>query len=83
MVEEPGTRAGERPAADENRRSGQEFAGVKGTMQHIDEPKLESDPQYRYEYLADFIGFGQEDARRIQAFAPHLGPRIPELVEQT
>lgn len=52
-------------------------------MQTIDEKRLEMDPLYRYEYLADFIGFGAEDAARIQAFAPHLGPQIAELVEQT
>lgn len=52
-------------------------------MQTIDEARLESDPQYRYEYLAEFIGFDQDDVRAIQAFAPHLGPKIGELVEQT
>ncbi len=52
-------------------------------MQTIDESKLESDPQFRYEYLAEFIGFGPDDVRLIQGFAPHLGPRIAELVEQT
>ena len=52
-------------------------------MQTIDEERLKNDAQYRYEYLADFIGFGAEDAALIQAFAPHLGPRIGELVEQT
>jgi hypothetical protein len=52
-------------------------------MQKIDESKLESDIQYRYEYLAGFIGFGATDAAAIQAFAPHLGPRIPELVDKT
>ena len=52
-------------------------------MQVVDESQLESDPQYRYEYLADFIGFGAEDAALIQGFAPHLGPRIGELVEKT
>lgn len=52
-------------------------------MHLIDEPRLETDPQYRYEFLADFIGFGPEDVRLIQASAPHLGPRIPQLVEQT
>jgi len=52
-------------------------------MQTIDESKLETDPQYRYEYLAEFIGFGPDDAAAIQAFAPHLGPRIAELVEKT
>lgn len=52
-------------------------------MQTIDEDRLEIDAQYRYEYLADFVGFTREDAATIQAFAPHLGPRIPELVEKT
>ncbi len=27
-------------------------------MKTIDEARLETDPQYRYEYLAEFIGFG-------------------------
>ncbi len=52
-------------------------------MQQIDESKLETDSQYRYEYLAEFIGFGPEDVRFIQASAPHLGPKIGSLVEQT
>ncbi len=52
-------------------------------MKEIDEDRLESDPQYRYDYLADFVGFGPEEVRLIQAGAPHLGPRIPELVEKT
>lgn len=52
-------------------------------MQHIDESKLESDPQYRYEYLAGFIGFGPDDVKLIQAAAPQVGPRIGELVEKT
>lgn len=52
-------------------------------MQQIDEARLETDLQYRYDYLAEFIGFGPEDVSVIQASAPHLGPRIPELVEKT
>ena len=52
-------------------------------MQSIDETRLDSDLQYRYEYLCDFVQFGAEDFKRIQAFAPHLGPRIGELVERT
>ena len=52
-------------------------------MQHIDEAKLESDPQYRYQYLADFIGFGPDDVKLIQAAAPQIGPRIGELVDRT
>lgn len=52
-------------------------------MQQVDEAKLETDPQYRYEYLAEFIGFGPDDVKLIQAAAPHIGPRIGELVEKT
>ena len=52
-------------------------------MQSIDETRLETDAQYRYEFLANFIGFGPDDVRQIQSSAPHLGPRIPQLVEQT
>lgn len=52
-------------------------------MQTIDEARLETDPQYRYEYLCDFIEFGPADVACIHAFAPHLGPRIAELVERT
>lgn len=52
-------------------------------MQTIDEARLESDPQYRFEYLAEFMGFGPDDAALIQASAPHLGPLIPQLVEKT
>lgn len=52
-------------------------------MQTLDETKLETDLQYRYEFLAEFIGFTAEDAKTIQSFAPHLGPKIPEFVEQT
>ncbi len=52
-------------------------------MQQIDEARLEAEPQYRYEYLAEFIGFGPDDVAAIQAFAPHLGPRIAELVDKT
>ena len=36
-------------------------------MQTIDEDRLESDPTYRYEYLAEFIGFDAE-ADRFVAF---------------
>ena len=52
-------------------------------MQKIDESRLETDLQYRYDFLTEFIGFGPEDSALIQAFAPHLGPRIGELVEST
>ncbi len=52
-------------------------------MLTIDEEKLESDADYRFKYLAEFVGFTEDDARAILAFAPHLGPRIPALVDTT
>ena len=52
-------------------------------MQIVDEERLEADAKYRFDYLAEFIGFTSDDAKAIQAFAPHLGPRIPELVDRT
>ena len=52
-------------------------------MRTIDEERLETDLGYRFEYLADFIGFGRDDAAAIQASAPHVGPLIPRMVEQT
>ncbi len=52
-------------------------------MQTIDESRLETDPLYRYEFLAGFIGFGPDDVKLIQTAAPHLGPRVPQLVEKT
>jgi len=38
---------------------------------------------YRFRYLADFIGFGQEDAAALQASGPYLGPLIPQIVDKT
>ncbi|MFK7820264.1 MAG: protoglobin family protein [Planctomycetaceae bacterium] len=52
-------------------------------MQKIDEPRLETDLQYRYDFLADFVGFGPDEAKLVQGFAPHLGPHIGEVVERT
>lgn len=52
-------------------------------MRMIDESRLDTDPQYRYEFLADFIGFGPEDVKLIQGSAPYLGPRVPQLVDLT
>lgn len=52
-------------------------------MKTLDEPRLVEDLRYRYAFLADFMGFGPEDAHAIQACAPYLGPSIPELVEKT
>ncbi|MFO0842805.1 MAG: protoglobin family protein [Gemmataceae bacterium] len=52
-------------------------------MNRIDEPRLEHDLDYRFGYLAEFIGFGPEDHAAIQASAMYLGPMVPQLVEAT
>jgi hypothetical protein len=52
-------------------------------MKTIDEQRLDTDLAYRFEYLAEFIGFGPEDRAAIQASGPHLGPLIPQIVEKT
>lgn len=49
----------------------------------IDEAKLESDPVYRYEYLAEFMGFTADDVKTIHSLAGKLAPRVPALVERT
>ncbi len=52
-------------------------------MKHIDENQLETDPQYRYEYLCEFMGFGPDDVAAIHATAGLLAPKIPALVDRT
>ena len=50
-------------------------------MTHIDEPRLEKDLGYRFNYVAYFIGFGPEDVAVIHAAAPKLAPLVPALVD--
>lgn len=50
-------------------------------MKTIDEPRLEADLGYRFEYLAEFMGFGEADIRAIHAAAPALAPLVPALVD--
>ncbi len=50
-------------------------------VQAIDESRLESDLQYRFEYLVDFIGFDEEDSAVIHASAELLAPLVPGLVD--
>jgi len=52
-------------------------------MKAVDEARLESDLEYRYEYLTEFIGFDSTDAAAIHASAGYLAPKIPQLVDQT
>ena len=52
-------------------------------IKRIDEERLESDLDYRFEFLTDFMGFSEADATAIHRAAAELMPRIPELVEAT
>lgn len=52
-------------------------------MKTIDEARLETDLAYRYEYLAEFIGFSAEDVARIHGLAVRLTPQIPAIVDAT
>jgi hypothetical protein len=48
---------------------------------HIDEPRLERDLGYRFNYVANFVGFGPDDMAVIHAAAPKLAPLVPTLVD--
>jgi len=50
-------------------------------MTHVDEPRLESDLGYRFEYVAGFMGFGPDDIAAIHGAAPLLAPLVPGLVD--
>jgi hypothetical protein len=50
-------------------------------MKHIDEARLETDLQYRFEYLAEFMGFGADDIEVIHGAAPLVAPLVPGLVD--
>ncbi len=49
-------------------------------MKLIDEPRLETDLGYRFEYLAEFMGFAADDISAIHNAAPALAPLVPALV---
>jgi len=50
-------------------------------MKHINEPRLESDLGYRFQYLIEFMGFGAEDIAAIHGAAPAIAPLVPMLVD--
>ena len=50
-------------------------------MKHIDERRLEADLGYRFGYLAEFMGFGEQDVQAVHAAAAHLAPLVPTLVD--
>ncbi|MEK6259978.1 MAG: protoglobin family protein [Planctomycetota bacterium] len=50
-------------------------------MKHIDERRLESDLSYRFAYLIEFIGFGEQDVQAVHGAAGALAPLVPSLVD--
>ncbi|MBC8116443.1 MAG: protoglobin family protein [Candidatus Saccharimonas sp.] len=50
-------------------------------MKHIDERRLESDLSYRFAYLVEFIGFGEQDVQAVHGAAGALAPLVPSLVD--
>lgn len=50
-------------------------------MKNIDEQKLESDLGYRFGYVTEFMGFGEDVIAAIHGSAEHLAPIVPALVD--
>jgi hypothetical protein len=50
-------------------------------VQHIDEQRLEQDSAYRFQYLAEFMQFGEHDLAAVAAVRPVLLPNVPVLVD--
>jgi hypothetical protein len=50
-------------------------------MKRIDEARLETDLQYRVNYLAEFVGFSPEDESAVSSAAELLAPAVPALVD--
>lgn len=49
-------------------------------MKHINEPRLETDVGYRFQYLVEFMGFDDEDVAAIHGAASAIAPLVPTLV---
>lgn len=50
-------------------------------MRKIDERRLETDLDYRFAYVTEFIGLGRDDIAAIHAAAPLLAPLVPTIVD--
>lgn len=50
-------------------------------MKTINEQRLESDLGYRFQYLTEFMGFGEEDVAAIHGAAAAIAPLVPMLVD--
>jgi hypothetical protein len=55
--------------------------GLGKNMQHIDEPRLEEDLGYRFNYLVEFVGLTANDILAIHNSATLLAPLVPQLVD--
>lgn len=53
---------------------------MNAVMNEVNEPRLESDLGYRFQYLSEFVGFGPADVAAIHGAAPSLAPLVPALV---
>jgi hypothetical protein len=51
-------------------------------MEKLDEQRLELDLVYRYEFLKNFIGFGDEDVAAIRKVLAELVMQVPEIVKE-
>ncbi|QDU61179.1 hypothetical protein Pan216_20330 [Planctomycetes bacterium Pan216] len=50
-------------------------------MRHIDEQRLNTDLEYRYDYLSEFMGFSEDDVDCLHELAQYLAPAVPALVD--
>lgn len=49
-------------------------------MKVIDQRRLEDDPFYRYQFLAEFVGFGEAEVKAIHESGPCLVRALPRVV---
>jgi hypothetical protein len=49
-------------------------------VKHIDEVKLETDTTYRFQYMTEFVGFGEAEIKVVLGAAALLAPVVPSLV---
>ncbi|KAF7722183.1 hypothetical protein EC973_003563 [Apophysomyces ossiformis] len=50
-------------------------------MMHIDSKQLYSDGQYRFDYVAKFLDFGEDDIQAIKKVADQIRPLVPAVVD--
>ncbi|KAI8979749.1 Protoglobin-domain-containing protein [Mycotypha africana] len=50
-------------------------------MEHIDSNQLYADGAYRFQYVAKFLEFGDEDIKAIEAVADKVRPLVPVVVD--